>query len=233
MQSEFIGDVIEEWLNERAASVHDFTDGILLCDLIWKSTSFSRFEMRILAHLAFDSHDLLQKLKKKLATCEAELQSLKNVLPFAVHIGGNREDLRYREVQAEMERYLNRCGAFVEALFKKDEVSDEIWEIVPHFVSMAEDIDPEKWLGMICKRDLEDVNPKGCRAIRSVLDKDSQTYHRSLPGWIVRTFSRFTRRFAEDKELSEVTLSALKDFGTPQSKINLICRLLHCVPRRQ
>jgi hypothetical protein len=232
VQSDFIGDVIEEWLNPRADSVGDFIKGILSCDFIWKSKSFSRFEMRILARLAFNSHDLLTRLKQKLATCEPELQSLKNVLQFTVYIGGNREDIRYREVQAEMDKYLNRCGAFVEGLFKKDEVSAEIWEIVPYFLSMAEDVDLGRWLGMICKRDLENLNPQGCLAIRSVLDKDPQVYHRSLPGWIARTFSRFTRRFAEDIELSEVTLRALKDFGTPTPKSNLICRLDDCVPQK-
>jgi hypothetical protein len=218
VQSEFIGDVIEEWLKERADSVSEFINGVVSCDFIWKSTLFSRFEMRIIARLAFNSHDVLRRLKQKLATCEAELQSLKNVLQFAVYIGGNRQDMRYQEIQPEMDTYLNRCGTFVEGLFKKDGVSAEIWEIVPYFVSMAKDIDLGKWLGMICKRDLEDINPQGCRAIRSVLDKDPQAYHRSLPGWIVRTFSRFTRRFSEDKELSEVTLRSLNDFGTPQSK---------------
>ena len=207
----------------------EFIQLILSCDFIWKSTSFSQFETRIFASLAFISEDLFMRIKQKLATCNVELPSLKNVLQFAGKISRSREALRLQELQAELNEYLNRCGAFLENLFKKDELSVEIWDIVPDFVSMAADIDLGKWLGVICKRDLEDINPRGSQAVKNVLAKDSHAYHRSLPGWIARTFLRFTRRFAEDKELSEATLIALKDFGTPRSKASLICRLTDCV----
>ena len=233
VQSEFICDVIEEWLGASADSVNGFIQGILSSDFIWKSTSFSRFEMRIFTSLAFISEGLLMRIKQKLAACNVELTSLKNVLQFAVKISRTWEAMRLQELQAELNEYLNRCGAFLENLFKKDELSAEIWDIVPDFVSMAEDIDLGKWLGMICKRDLEDINPRGSQAVKNVLAKDSHAYHRSLPGWIARTFSRFTRRFAEDKELSEATLIALKDFGTPRSNAGLICRLTDCVSKRE
>jgi len=213
VQSEFIGSLIEDWLNGRTGRVADFIYELILCDFIWKSTSFSRFEMRILARLPSISDDLLTRLKRKLATCDLELPSLKNVLRFAIHTGGNSQATRHQELQTELRQYMNRCGAFMENLFKKDEVSDEVWDIIPDFVTMAADIDLGKWLGFICKRDLEDINPRGSRAIMNVLARDSHAYHRSLPGWLARTFSRFTRRFAEDLSLSETTLTAVQDFG--------------------
>ena len=221
VQSDFIGDVIEEWLKERPECSPNFVDALLSCEFIWKSTLFSRFEMRILRLLTLDSYDLLTKVKRKLATIDAEPESLRNVLEFW-----------RREIQAEINTYLNRCGIFMEALFKRDEVSAEIWDVVPSFVSTAEDIDLGKWLGMICKRDLEDINPRGCCAIRAVLKRHPLTYHRSLPGWTARTFSRFTRRFAEDKRLSEGTLKAVKDFGIRDLTLRLIFRLLDCRERR-
>src|SRR5271170_3572658 len=100
--------------------------------------------MRILAQVAFISDDLLIRLKQKLAICNVELQSLKNVLHFAVQMGGNREGMR-QELQAGLNEYLNRCGAFVESLFKKDEISADLWDIVPDFVSIVEDIEVGKW----------------------------------------------------------------------------------------
>ena len=109
--------------------------------------------------------------------------------------------------------YLNRCWPVIERMIQDGEVSDSIWDIVCRFVSYSYNINLEKLLGKVCKCDSEGLNPKASKAIECILKKDPQVCHRQLPGWMVRTFSRLTRRFAEDEILSETTLRSVRDLS--------------------
>ena len=85
-------------------------------------------------------------------------------------------------------------------------------------LNLAEKIDLEKWLVLICTHDLESLVPNGIQSINAILNRDSDIFHRELSGWITKTISRFTRRFAEDDNLSEATVKAVKAFGTSFAK---------------
>lgn len=150
----------------------------------------------------------------KVSACAADLSSVESVLCLSSLLAqGYHDDARSLEtLHSAMSDYLRRCCPIVERALQ-DGLSVEVWDILPGFILRTTNIDLEKWLGNICKRDFEGLNPKGSGAIECILKKDRHVFHRTLPGWMVRTFSRLTRRFAEDEILSETTLSSVRDFG--------------------
>jgi hypothetical protein len=215
--STFLGDIIENWLDRSVDAVICFAEVLSSCQFIWKSSSFSKFEGRILRRLVYDSDDLARRLKKKLSTCDQDLDSIESVLMLErtdmIHADLERKNSLERALRA----YLNRCTPVMEHIVQAGDLSDRIWSIIAQFLSQSHDIDMGKWLGKICKSDTEDLNPKASMAIGSILDKDPQVFHRLLPGWMVRTFSRLTRRFAEDERLSETTLKSVEAFSISSS----------------
>ena len=218
--STLLSDVIEKWLDQSVDVVTLFIEVLSSCQFIWKSTSFNKFEAKILGRLVYGSNDLTRKLKKKLSTCDQDLDSIESVLMFGRTnmIHGNSE--QKNSLDKVLRTYLNRCRPIIERIVQDGDLSDRMWSIIPQFLSQSHDIDLEKWLGKICKSDTEDLNPKASMAIGSILDKDPQVFHRLLPGWMVRTFSRLTRRFSEDKRLSETTLKSVEAFSMSSSNID-------------
>jgi hypothetical protein len=218
--STLLGDVIEKWLDQSVDAVTHFTKVLSSCQFIWKSSSLNKFEVRILGRLVYGSNDLTRRLKKKLSTCDQDLDSIDSVLVLGrtdmIHGDSERKDSLDKALCA----YLKRCSAVMERIVQDGDLSDRIWSMIPQFLSQSQDIDLEKWLGKICKSDTEDLNPKASMAIGSILNKDPQVFHRLLPGWVVRTFSRLTRRFAEDKRLSETTLNSVKAFSMSSPNSN-------------
>ena len=211
--STLLGDVIENWLDQSVDAVIRFIAVLSSCQFIWKSSRFTKFEATILGRLVYSSNDLARRLTKKLSTCDQDLDSIESVLMLGqvdmIHGDSERKDSLDKALRA----YLNGCGPIMERIVQDSDLSDRIWSIISKFLSQSHDIDLGKWLGKICKSDTEDLNPKASMAIRNILDKDPQVFHRLFPGWMVRTFSRLTRRFAEDKRLSETTLKSVEAFS--------------------
>ena len=211
--STLLRDVIENWLDQSVDAVTYLIEVLSSSEFIWKSSSFNKFEVKILGRLVYGSNDLMRRLKKKLSTCDQDLDSIESVLMLGqidmIHGDSERKDSLDKALRA----YLNRCSPVMERIVQDGDLSDRIWSIIPQFLSQSHDIDLQKWLGKICKSDTEDLNPKASMTIGSILDKDPQVFHRLLPGWMVRTFSRLTRRFAEDKRLSEATLKSVEAFS--------------------
>jgi hypothetical protein len=215
VQSTLLCDIIEGWLLQRTDIAPSFVDALLSFDVVWRSTTFTKFEARIFGNLLFDSDDLSAKVGKKLSICETDLNSIASVLCLGklFYNKENEEVGQKRSLQNALRTFLNRSSPLMERVIKEGDSSDTLWEIIPEFILLSDDVDLEKWLGKICHFDLEDLNPKGSRAVKAVLDKDRYIFHRHLPGWVIRTFSRLTRRFAEDKTLSEPTLKSVVEFG--------------------
>lgn len=216
VQSEFLGDIIEEWLQYGADRVALFTCTLMSSDFLWTSSSFAKFEARIIGYLTTASDDLSLRVKEKFLICDTSLASMEAALFYGKHIAkkADMDAQKRKSLQTGLNVYLQRCRPFLERTLKDEGMPDEIWHILPEFILQAEDIDLEKWLGRVCKRDLDYIIPKANRVIKSILDKDINVFHRALSGWIVRTFSRLTRRFAEDEILDEATLLSIEEFGT-------------------
>lgn len=208
--STLLGDVIENWLDQSVDAVTHFIEVLSSCQFIWKSSRFTKFEAMILGRLVYSSNDLARRLTKKLSTCDQDLDSIESVLMLGQTnmILGDSDSL-----DKALRAYLNRCGPVLEHIVQNGDLSDRIWSIISKFLSQSHDIDLGKWLGKICKGDTENFNPKASMAIENILNQDPQVFHRLLPGWVVRTFSRLTRRFAEDKRLSETTLKSVEAFS--------------------
>jgi hypothetical protein len=214
VQSTFLGDAMEEWLHQNVDAVEEFIAILLSCQFLWSSSSFTNFEARIVCTLAFDSNDLSAKLAMKLSTSDLDLHSIESALLLGSKAKRLPRDApRTKPIQQALRTYLKRCTPVMERILKGGDLSDHLWEIIPEFVLQSDDVDLEKWLGMICKCDSEALNPKASGAIKSLLDANPQTFHRLLPGWIVRTVSRLTRRFAEDNVLSDCTLRSVEEFS--------------------
>lgn len=209
--SSFFGEVIEAWLDQAVDVAAAFTKMLMSCEFVWKSTSFTKFEGRIIGRLACNSDDLMAKLVKKLSVSDQDIDSIEGVLLLAERVAEGIHHAERRD--SAVSAYLKKCNSVMERTVQEGDMSDHIWNIASRFVSQSDDIDMEKWLGIICKRDTEDLNPKASAAIQGILHKDQDVFHRLLPGWMVRTFSRLTRRFAEDQRLSESTLNSVKDFS--------------------
>jgi hypothetical protein len=204
---------VEEWLDNGVDAVDLFTKMLLSRRFIWKSSSFSKLEAKIMGQLAYRSNALTTKLVKKLAGADQNLDSIKNILLLAQQVTKTIPDDSQHPLHNAIRAYLKKCTQYIERTVQEGDLSDDIWNIVSQFVSYSDEISLEKWLGLVCKRDTEDLNPKACQTIQSILDKDPDVFHRLLPGWMVRALSRFTRRFAEDKTLSESTLNSVTDFS--------------------
>jgi hypothetical protein len=86
--------------------------------------------------------------------------------------------------------------------------------LVADFIRSSDALNPEKWFGMICKRDTEGLLPEGIAAVTALLDKDRSLVNKRFLGWLARSMSRLTRRFSEDPVLSQPTLKAVRDLGT-------------------
>jgi hypothetical protein len=213
-QSTYLSNAISDWLYQSPDRIESFASMLSSCDFVWKSTSFTKFEALIVGHLAFRCSSLTEKLTLKLSGCASDLSSVESVLCLSTQLVKElRNDSGSLEtLQLALSDYLRRCSPIVERALQ-DDLPVLVWDILPSFILYTTTIDLEKWLGNICKRDLEDLNPRGSGAISCILKKDGYVFHRALPGWMARTFSRLTRRFAEDEILSETTLKSIEDFG--------------------
>ena len=167
--STLIGDVIENWLNQGLDAVDRCVEVLSLCQFIWKSSSFTKFEARILGRLVYRSNNLARKLEKKLSACNQDLDSIESVLMFTRTDPMHGDSERTNSLNKALGAYLSRCSPVMERIVQDGDLSDRTWSIIPRFLSQSDDIDLEKWLGKICKRDTEDLNPKASRAIGSIL----------------------------------------------------------------
>lgn len=204
---------VEEWLDHGLDAVDPFTEMLLSCRFVWKSSSFSKFEAKIIGRLAYRSNALTTKLVKKLAVSDQNLDSIESILLLAQQVTKTIPDDSKHPLQNAIRAYLKKCAPYMERTVQEADLSDDTWNIVSQFVSYSDEISLEKWLGLVCKCDTEDLNPKACQTIQSILDKDPEVFHRLLPGWMVRALTRLTRRFAEDKTLSDSTLNSVTDFS--------------------
>ena len=223
-QSNFLADVIEMWMKKNTTNrITCFANLILSYESLWKSTSFSLFEARIFGPLSLTVDGALSNMEKKLEMCDINLDSIENVLSlrtivFKVPQKNERQLLSANRARMEniLNSYVGRCVSTVERMIDDEEIADSVWNVLPDFIKAAVSsakIDLEKWLGKICKHDLHGLIPKAPRSIQAILEIDMDVYHRRLPGWIARVFSRMTRRFAEDRVLSPSALESVKQLG--------------------
>jgi hypothetical protein len=203
IRSPLLEDIFEVWLDQPKEAVTPFIDALLGSKSLWKSNSFTKFEAKPIRGLAIHSKDLTKKYIRKLSTCKVDMTSIEAVLSLRKTLVEEQSDLLKASTA-----FLTRSMPTIESMVINEDRTETDWDIFADFISHSEDIDLEKWLGVVCKHD-ENLIPEGSLAIKAILDRDATIFHRTLPGWIVRTFSRFTRRFAEDKMLSEAVLTAV------------------------
>ena len=214
MQSSLLNDILQSWFQQGMDRPDYLVQVLLTSDYLWKSNSFTAFEANIINHAVYLSDQLASLVAQKFSCCNADLASLEAVLPFAMKVN---QETAAAHVQSTLDdsiqRYLKRCGPAIERMIIENDHSDHLWLVLPDMLRIIKDVDLEKWLGLICKNDVESLIPNGIGSINAIFKRDAQIFHRELPGWIARTLSRFTRRFAEDSQLSEATLSACNSFG--------------------
>jgi hypothetical protein len=157
---------------------------------------------------------LTSELAQKLSTCNTDMHTLRSVLLI-------RPEPNDTILIEAIKNCLERFTRPLERIFADDDSKIE-WSIVVDFIRNADTLDHEKWLGMVCKRDGEGLIPEGISAATALLDLDHAVVNRRFPGWLARTMSRLTRRFAEDPTLSDPTLKAIRELGNwiyPQSNL--------------
>lgn len=226
MQSSLLIDMLQSWFRQGPDYLDYLVQLLLTSDYLWKSNSFTVFEAKIINHAVYLSDELARLVAQKFSCSNADLASLEAVLPFAMKV-------LYQETAAasaqstlddSIQRYLKRCGPVIERMIIEHDHSDHLWLVLPDMLRIIKDVDLAKWLGLICKSDVESLIPNGIESINAIFMRDAHIFHRELPGWITRTMSRFTRRFAEDSQLSEATLGACNAFGILSPRFsNLRC----------
>ena len=216
VQSTVISQSVLNWIDESPNVVQQFVNLIPSCSFM-KNSSFTPFEASMLVPLAIRFDILVDVISQKLTSSLMELGIVKTALDIATTLkrAGGQETRSLKLIASASQSVLSRCEAVVAHIFDDDEISDQSWEIVADFVFHSNDIDVERWLGKVCKHDMENLNPKASKAINNIMRKGLAVFHRLLPGWLYRTCSRFTRRFAEDPILSESTLSSIASFSIP------------------
>lgn len=212
MQSSLLDDILQSWLQQGTDRGDYLMQLLLSSDYLWKSNSFTIFEAGIINHVGCLSDQLQDLMAQKFSCCNTDLASLEAVLLFATKY----QETTATPVQARfgdtIQRYLKRCGPVIERMIIEHDHSNHLWLVLPNMLRIFKDVDLGKWLGLICKSDVESLVPDCIESINAIFKRDAQIFHRELSGWITRTMSRFTRRFAEDSQLSESTLSAVNSF---------------------
>lgn len=202
-----------KWMDQFPDSGTQFVNLILSCKFL-RNSSLTPFEVSLFTPLAIRFDSVAEELCRKFASSPLDLDMIKVALAFAEKLknigsGASRADL----INAGLQTVFRGSEAIVRAIFDNEDISDQSWELVANFILHSTDVDPEDWLGKVCKHDMENLNPKASEAVNNALRKDPAAFHRLLPGWLHRVLSRFTRRFAEDPVLSESTLSSVAAFS--------------------
>jgi hypothetical protein len=198
--------------NARPHQIQRYVEAIFSDEINWKETKFTLFEAQVMSKLTKWSTALTSKLALKLSTCNTDMHTLRSVLLIRPE---SNNTILIKAIKNCLERFTHP----LERIFADDDSKIE-WSVVVNFIHNADTQDHEKWLGMICKRDSEGLIPEGISAATAVLDRDHAVVNRRFPGWLARTMSRLTRRFAEDTTLSDQTLEAIRELGNwiyPQS----------------
>jgi hypothetical protein len=202
-----------KWMDQFPDSGTQFVNLILSCKFL-RNSSLTPFEVSLFTPLAIRFDSVAEEVCRKFASSPLDLDMIKVALALAEKLknigsGASRADL----INAGLQTVLRGSEAIVRAIFDNEDISDQSWELVANFILHSTDVDPEDWLGKVCKHDMENLNPKASEAVNNALRKDPAAFHRLLPGWLHRVLSRFTRRFAEDPVLSESTLSSVAAFS--------------------
>lgn len=215
VQSDFLCEVLQIWLQQTKDSSEYLVELLLSSDFLWKSKEFTKFEANMISHVSCYSEELARLTGKKFSKCNTDLTSLESVLLFSHKVSNRSKTLEPlpNKPRDDVQKYLKRCLPVMEHSMIEHEHSEQFWSVLPDMLRRTAAVDLEKWLGLICTHDLESLVPEGVQSIDAILNRDKEVFHRELSGWITRTFSRFTRRFAEDETLSEQTLTAVKAFG--------------------
>jgi hypothetical protein len=206
IQSDFLANVIQECIERFTDGAMMFCRTILEHGELWTATALTIFEAKIMSGLINRSPQLSNKLAFKLATCDADMPSLRGVLLL-------RPDQANVVLHDAVKQYVERFTKPMERMLKDIDSKVE-WNLVVDFIRSSDSLSPEKWLGMICKRDTEGFLPEGIVAVTALLDKDRSLVNKRFLGWLARAMSRLTRRFSEDLILSDSTLKAVRDLGT-------------------
>jgi hypothetical protein len=212
IQTPFLDEIFEVWLHRPKEDTAAFIEALVGFESRWKSTSFTIFEAKILCRLAMYSENLTKKFVKKISASKVDTRTIKAVLSLRREMTAQADG--QSNVLKALNAFLTRSKPFMEGLLTNEDRTETDWDIVADHVSQSEDVDLEGWLELVCKQD-QGLIPEASLSIMVILERDETVFHRSLPGWIARTFSRLTRRFAEDKELSKSVLMAVERLGIP------------------
>jgi len=213
VQSPFLVEVIESLISHSETLVQSCIPQFLSCDPVWSSDVLTDFEVKILNGIITRSVDLTEKLIQKLSNCSLDTTSLRNVLALKTTISKEHTQLGLAKA---VNIYLEKWIPVLERSLPESGFEYVDGNLLAKFIDNSEEIDLDKWLGLVCKCDTDTLVPQGGGAIVAIIGR-AKNFHRRLPGWIVRTFSRLTRRFAEDKVLSQTTDQALRDLGVTWS----------------
>jgi hypothetical protein len=206
IQSDVVANVIKEYIERFTDEARMFCCAVLEHKELWTASTLTIFEATIMSGLVNRSPQLSNKLALKLPTCDTDMPSLRAVLLL-------RPDEANLVLYNATRQYIERFTHPMERILK-DIDSKVQWNLVADFIRSSDALNPEKWFGMICKRDTEGLLPEGIAAVTALLDKDRSLVNKRFLGWLARSMSRLTRRFSEDPVLSQPTLKAVRDLGT-------------------
>ena len=210
VQSSMIGEVVLRWLDESTSTADSLFTYVSSFQPIWNSKQVTTFEAPLLNKFASRSLELQNKWKIKLSNCETDLESLRSLIFAQKVLSQTIEDSSDSNC---LRTSLKRWETTLHRTLQEGGFAQIDGELLADFLRLVENIDLEEWLGMVCKYDNENLVPQGMAVIEVIDKRYGEMYHRRLPGWVARTFSRFTRRFAEDKELTRETLQAVTRLG--------------------
>ena len=215
VQSETLQEILQIWFQHTNDSTNYLVEILLSSDSLWKSKVFTTFEASIISIVGSRLDELQHLLGAKFSTCNTDMASLESVVLFAQKLPDQYRSSpsQQKSLWSSIQKYLSRCLPVLERKIIEHEHSEQLWSVLPDFLKLSEDVDLEKWLGLICTHDQESLIPEGIQSIHAIINRDSEVFHRELSGWITRTLSRFTRRFAEDETLADTTLKAVRAFG--------------------
>jgi len=233
-QPSLLTKIVEFWFHHRTSELLTLEEYIVSSPFLWNepwSAHITPFEVEIFGNLYYESKPLRELFQKKLFNCHPSIITLRSALQIADFLSSDSSTLDTFSMQDSLQRYFESSERLVRGHLDiaADPLShsfvEELWELVPGFILHKKTIDLESWLGQVCKDDEEHLNPLACAAVQSIFTRNPQAFHRRLPGWFVCTFSRFTRRFAEDEVLSERTLASVKEFGTSSYLVDLTLKI--------
>jgi hypothetical protein len=214
VQSSSFADVIMSWLADPANSSESLIMSLSSAQMVWKSKQITALEAKVFCKLAIQNEKFGESFRRKLSDCDANLESLRNILP-SLRLTFQSTDICFSNsgLEDSIRKILERWEPILQRTLEEQGFSQPDFELLENYLQLVADIDLEKWVGLVCKYDLENLVPRGISAIEAIFKRNMETYHRRLPGWVAGTLSRFTRRFAEDKELSDDVLHAINAFG--------------------